>query len=392
MNPRTNPYAPGAGSPPPELAGRDELIERAAIALDRIRGGKAARSLILVGLRGVGKTVLLNRLQRDAEGRGIHTLWIEAPEGRSLPAIIAPALRAALLRLDRRASATQAARRALAALAGFVNAVKVRYGDLELSMDIPPVSGLADSGDLEADLAELFAAAGEAAREQDTALILIIDELQLMAEPDLAILSAALHSCAQRQLPITLLAAGLPQLLSQTGQAKSYVERLFDYAEIGRLDTEAAARALTAPAAKAGVKFSLDGLQEILRQTDGYPYFLQEWGKHAWNVAAASPIRADDVHVATRNALAYLDASFFRVRFERLTPREKKYLRGMAELGAGPHRSSAVADQLGGKVTSLSPIRNTLVAKGMIYSPRHGEVAFTVPLFDGFMKRMIPAL
>lgn len=392
MNPRTNPYAPGAGSPPPELAGRDELIERAAVALDRIRGGKAARSLILVGLRGVGKTVLLNRLQRDAEGRGIHTLWIEAPEGRSLPAIIAPALRAALLRLDRRASATQAARRALAALAGFVNGVKVRYGDLELSMDVPPVNGLADSGDLDADLAELFASAGEAAREQDTALILIIDELQLMAASDLAILSAALHSCAKRQLPITMLAAGLPQLLSQTGQAKSYVERLFHFAEIGRLDTDAAARALTAPAAKAGVKFSLDGLQEILRQTDGYPYFLQEWGKHAWDVAAASPIRADDVHVATRNALAYLDASFFRVRFERLTPREKKYLRGMAELGPGPHRSSVVADQLGGKVTSLSPIRNALVAKGMIYAPRHGEVAFTVPLFDGFMKRMIPAL
>jgi len=390
VNPRDNPYAPGAGTPPPELAGRDPLIERAAIALDRIRSGKAARSLILVGLRGVGKTVLLNRIQRDAEGRGIHTLWIEAPEQRSLPAIIAPSLRAGLLRLDRRASASNTARRALAALTGFVNSVKVRYGDLELSVDVPPVSGLADSGDLDSDLAELLASAGEAARDQGTALVLIIDELQSIAEPELAILSSALHHCAQRQLPITMLAAGLPQLLGRTGKAKSYVERLFDFTEIGRLEPEAAARALTAPAAKAGVRFSLDGLQEILHQTDGYPYFLQEWGKHAWDVAAVSPIRAEDIHIATRNALACLDASFFRVRYERLTPREKHYLRGMAELGPGPHRSSAVAGQLGGKVTALSPIRNTLVAKGMIYSSRHGEVAFTVPLFDGFMKRMMP--
>ena len=390
MDPRLNPYAPGAGIPPPELAGRDDLIERAAIALDRIRAGRAEKSLILIGLRGVGKTVLLNRIMLDSEARGIHCIRLEAPEGRSLPAMLAPALRAALIKLDRGAAAGNLTKRALGALAGFISAFRVKYGDIEVAVEAPPEKGLADSGDLEVDLADLLAAVAEAARERGTAAVLFIDELQYVPEEQLAALITALHHCAQRQLPITLVGAGLPQLVGQMGRAKSYAERLFEFPEVGPLDMAAAQQALTAPAAKEGAAFKPDALAEILQQTQRYPYFLQEWGKHAWAAADSSPITVDDIHVATRTALADLDASFFRVRFDRLTPTEKNYLRAMAELGAGPHKSGDISAQMGRTVQSLGPTRSALIAKGMIYSPQHGDTAFTVPLFDGFMKRTMP--
>jgi hypothetical protein len=390
MDPRTNPYSPGAGTPPPELAGRDGIIERAAIALDRIRAGRAARSLILYGLRGVGKTVLLNRIRIDAEARAIVTVRMEAPEERSLPALLAPALRAALLRLNRLEAVRAGAHKALRALAGFVGAMKVKYRDIEVALDAEPEKGLADSGDLNTDLSELMLAAGHAAAARKTAIVLFIDEMQYVAEDELAALITALHGANQAQLPLTLVAAGLPQLLGQTGRAKSYAERLFEFVSIDRLDKEAAKAALCVPAEKESVRFAPKAITVILEQTQCYPYFLQEWGKHSWNVAAASPISGSAAAEATEQALAELDSSFFRVRFDRLTPSEKRYMRAMAELGPGPHRSGDVAELLEKKVTTVAPTRNSLIAKGMIYSPSHGDTAFTVPLFDGFMKRIMP--
>ena len=391
MDPRQNPYAPGAGTPPPELAGRDEVIERAAVALDRIRAGKAARSVILHGLRGVGKTVLLNRIRLDAEARGLATVRIEAPEERSLPALLAPALRRALFQLRRIDGAKAGLQKALRALGGFASALKVKYADIEVGLDLDLEHGLADSGDLDADLADLLASVGEAAAERNTAVILFIDELQYVPQDQLAALIMALHSANQAQLPVTMVAAGLPQLVGQTGRAKSYAERLFEFVQIDRLDTPAARTALCVPAQKEGVAFTGPAIDIILEQTQGYPYFLQEWGKHSWDVAKASPISGEDAEHATQEALAELDASFFRVRFDRLTPAERRYMRAMAELGGGPHRSGDIADRLERKVTNVAPIRNALIEKGMLYSPAHGDTAFTVPLFDGFMKRIMPA-
>jgi hypothetical protein len=366
-------------------------IEQAAVALDRIRAGRAAKSLIFYGLRGVGKTVLLNRIRRDAEARGIVAVSMEAPEERSFPALLAPSLRSALIRLDRREALKAGTRKALSALAGFVSSLKFKYQDIEMHLDADPEKGLADSGDLNNDLGDLLAAVGEAAAERKTAIVLFIDELQYVREEQLAALITALHNAtSQRQLPVTLVAAGLPQLLGQTGRAKSYAERLFEFVSIDQLDANAATAALCVPAEKFNVAFERKAITEILHQTRCYPYFLQEWGKHSWNVADSSPIRHNDAMIANDRAIAELDAGFFRVRFDRLTPVEKRYMRAMAELGSGPHRSGDVADLLGKKVTAVAPHRSSLIAKGMIYSPSHGDTAFTVPLFDGFMKRIMP--
>ena len=392
MDPRRNPYAPGAGTPPPELAGRDDLIERAAIALDRIRAGRSARSLILYGLRGVGKTVLLNRIRLDAEARGILSVKIEAPEERSLPALLAPALRATLLRLSRNEAAKALVSEAWRALAGFIKSLKIKYQDIEVGLDVEAEPGLADSGDLDSDLTELLAAVGAAAAGRETAVVLFIDELQYVPPDQLGSLIGALHETNQEQRPITLVGAGLPQLVGQFGRAKSYAERLFEFVSIDRLDRDAAEAALSVPAAAEGVDYDVQAVAEILGQTQCYPYFLQEWGKHSWDLADGSPIDLRDAQEATLQALAELDGSFFRVRFDRLTPTEKRYMRAMAELGPGPHRSGDIAEVLNRKVTTVAPVRNGLIAKGMIYSPAYGDTAFTVPLFDGFMKRIMPTV
>lgn len=390
MDPIGNPYSPGAGSPPPELAGRDELREQVRIGIARIRRGNASKSVLLVGLRGVGKTVLLDQMRKDAETAGVHTVRIEAPEGRSLPALLAPQLRLALLRLSRVDSAKDMAQRGLRALAGFVKALKFTYTDIEIGIDFDPEPGLADNGDLEGDLAALLEQVGLAAKNGQTAVVIFVDELQYVKEDQLAALISALHRCAQGKLPLTVVGAGLPQLRGNTGRAKSYAERLFDFPMIGRLADSEAELAIVKPAKDAGVDYTPDAVSAIISQTRGYPYFLQEWGKHSWDVARESPITASDVDVASITAIAALDESFFRVRFDRLTPTEKTYLRAMAELGAGPHRSGDIAEKQGKAVTSLGPIRNNLIAKGMIWSPNHGDTAFTVPLFDEFMKRIMP--
>jgi hypothetical protein len=392
MDPRTNPYAPGAGTLPPELAGRDELIEKAAVALDRFRSGLAARSMLLVGLRGVGKTVLLTRIAQESEARGFVVVSMEAPEKRSLPALLIPHLRSALLKLDRVAAAGNLVEQALKALGGFVSAMKLKYQDVEFGVDLGSTPGVADSGDFEHDLIDLFIEVGKAAKQKRTAVVFFLDELQYVAEDEFASLITALHKCAQNQLPVVLIGAGLPQLVGRAGRAKSYAERLFEFPEIRPLTDEDARQALVVPAAERGVQYEDGALKEILRQTQAYPYFLQEWGKHCWQCADESPITHGDAISATELAIAELDASFFRVRFDRLTPSEKRYLRAMAELDPGTRRSGDIAQVLNKEVQSVAPTRATLIGKGMIYSPSHGENSFTVPLFDGYMKRVMPAL
>lgn len=385
-----SPFAPGAGTPPPELAGRDLLRERVRIAIERVRRGLPTKSILMVGLRGVGKTVLLDRMRRDAEAVGIQTLRVEAPEDRSLPAILAPELRQALLRLSRNERAKAFAHRALRGLAGFAKALKVKYQDIEVGLDFDPEPGLADNGDLEHDLQALLEVAGVAAQNAETALALFVDELQYVEEEELAALIIALHRTAQGTLPVVLVGAGLPQLRGRTGRAKSYAERLFDFPEVGPLDPTAAKWAISKPAQDNGVEVAPQALDRIVLETRCYPYFVQEWGKHAWDAADDSPITEEDVVAASAIAIAALDESFFRVRFDRLTPAEKRYLRAMAELGPGPHRSGDIAKELALKVTSLGPTRGQLIAKGMIWSPSHGDTAFTVPLFDEFMQRIMP--
>ena len=390
MDPIRNPYAPGAGTPPPELAGRDEIRETARIALERARVGRSSKSLLMVGLRGVGKTVLLDRIREDAEAGSIYALRVEAPESRSLPAVLAPQLRIALLKLSHRERAGQLAQRALRALAGFASGLKVRYQDIEISLDYDPEPGLADNGDLESDLQALLEAVGEAAKAESACVALFVDELQYVKEDELAALIMALHRTAQRQLPVIMLGAGLPQMRGNMGRAKSYAERLFAFPEIGALSPTDARRAIAKPAQAEGVVIDDDALDAIIDQTRCYPYFLQEWGKHTWDVAESSPITAANVAVASQLATAALDESFFLVRFDRLTPSEKKYMRAMAQLGPGPHRSGDIAGELNRSVNSLAPTRSQLINKGTIWSPSHGDTAFTVPMFDEFMLRIMP--
>jgi len=391
MDPIRNPYSPGAGTPPPELAGRDELREQVYIAIERIKLGRSSKSVLMIGLRGVGKTVLLDQMRNRAESNGHYTIRIEAPEQRSLPGILAPQLRQALIKLSRIEKAKSLAQRALRALAGFAK-LKVKYEDLEVGLDFEPEPGLADNGDLESDLQDLLVAVGEAAQAADSSFILFIDELQYVPVDQLAHLIAALHKTTQLSLPVTLVGAGLPQLTGQMGKAKSYAERLFDFPFIGALHPDQAREALAIPAEDEGVTFQPEALDYIIEQTQGYPYFLQEWGKHSWDIATTTPITLSDCQLATESATAALDASFFRVRFDRLTPLEKRYLRAMAELGPGPHRSGDVADTLGRTSQSLAPTRAKLISKGMVWSPSHGDTAFTVPLFDQYMKRIMPTL
>ena len=389
MDRRTNPYAPGAGTPPPELVGRDELIEDAEIALDRLRNGLAAKSLLMVGLWGVGKTVLLNRILLDATDRGFECVLIEAPEDRSLPGALAGPLNSALIRMSRSAAAGELARRARRALAGFVSAMKLGFDDIMFSIDIDKEEGVADSGDLDTDLTSLLQVVGDAARARGTALALFIDEMQYVEERQLGALIAALHRTAQRQLPVTLIGSGLPQLVGHAGSAKSYAERMFSFPEVGPLSHEAAARAVEVPAKRLGVTYSAAALDEILRITECYPYFLQEWGSACWRVAQGPTVSRSDVEAATPIAVGELDTTFFRVRFERTTPFERHYLRAMAGLGPGPHRSGEIARVLGRAVQRVAPTRARLMKKGMIYSPAHGDTAFTVPLFDQYLKRVM---
>lgn len=382
-----NPFAPGAGSPPPELAGRDAVLEQARVTLGRIQRDRSAKSVMVVGLRGVGKTVLLNRIVGVAEEQGYLAELLEAPENKSLAALLAPALRSLILKLDRGEQVSAAVRRAFRVLRGFAAAIKVSYNDIEIGLDGETEPGVADSGDLEADVQDLLLSVGEAAKDRKTAVALVIDELQYLSEIEMSALIVGMHKVSQKQLPLALFGAGLPQLVGLTGRSKSYAERLFDFPQAGPLSYDECVKALRGPAVQEGADFTDRAIGRIYELTEGYPYFLQEWGYHSWLTANQSPIDIADVDEATPKAIAALDRSFFRVRFDRLTPAEKRYLRAMASLGAGPHRSGDIAHQLGVKVSSTGPVRASLISKGMVYSPAHGDTAFTVPLFDQFMRR-----
>lgn len=392
MDPVTNPFSPGAGAPPPELVGRQDVLERAEILLQRVKQGRSAKSILLTGLRGVGKTVLLNEIKRRALSAGYRTILVETPEHAGLLPHLTPQVRGLLLELDRSAGASARVRRALGVLKSFASAVRVGYSGLEVSLDFEPETGVADSGDLENDLAGLFVAVAEAAKDRETAISLLIDELQYISELELRALTMAMHRLVQEQLPFVLVGAGLPTLPGLAGRARSYAERLFDFPTIGALSREEADRAIESPVTAAGVAIDRSALDEIYAKTQGYPYFLQEWAYQTWNRAAGSPIRLSAVLEASPIVSRRLDEGFFRVRFDRLTRGERRYLRAMAEVAPADRTTGRVAEILGFKVTSLGPTRANLISKGMVYSPEHGRLDFPVPLFDDFMKRTMPAL
>lgn len=388
MEAARNPYAPGAGTPPPTLAGRDTLLRAAKVAMERIQLGRPAKSFIAVGLRGVGKTVIMNEVQKIAETEGFHSVYIEAYDEIKLPEALAKALRPVVLRLSRKEAAHRLAARAWAGLRNFASAFNVSFQGVDLSINAE--EGLADTGDITVDLPDLLVSIGEATKAMGSALSIIIDEVQYLSESDMAALIMALHRCNQKSLPVILFGAGLPQLRAKMGDAKSYVERLFDFPQVDALPIEDAKIAIEKPANDEGVEYTADALAEILRVTACYPYFIQEWGHFAWETAQSSPITRSDIIHSHDIAIAKLDQSFFRVRLDRMTPTERRYMRALAELGPGSHRSGDIAKAYGAHVTSVAPLRSGLIAKGMIYSPAHGDTAFTVPLFDEFMRREMP--
>ena len=390
MDPLLNPFVPGAGAQPPELTGRRDLLEQARIALGRTRLGRPSKSFIATGLRGTGKTVLLQRVRAIAEADAFQTCMIEAHEHARLNDLLVPHVRRLILHLDRLGALNEQVKRALRVLKSFMSALKISYADVELELDVSSEVGSADSGNLESDLTELLLALGRAAAAREVGVALIVDEVQFLSVRDLGALIMALHRTTQHTLPIVLIGAGLPQVLNLAGRSKSYAERMFEFPSVGPLCREDARLALTAPVEKQGVSWTDAAFAKVWEDTGGYPYFVQEWGYHAWNAATGPVITETDVVKASDVAVRQLDESFFRVRFGRLTPRERDYLRAMAELGPGPHRSIAIADLLGGRVQALSSYRARLIDKGMIYSPEYGDTAFSVPLFDRFLKRTMP--
>ena len=385
-----NPFSPGAGSPPPELVGRTGVLEQAGVLLKRTKLKRSEKCLLLTGLRGVGKTVLLNEMEGMARDEGYKTILTEAHEEKSLAALVAPDFRRLLYDLNPAVGAGNKVRRGLAVLKGFLAGVKVSMWGVEVGVDIEAERGTADSGDIEIDLPNLFVAVAEAADERQASIALLIDEIQYLKRTELSALIMAMHKMQQRRLPLVLMGAGLPILPALAGESKSYAERLFDFPDIGALSKPDAAKAIEDPLQAAGVSIAGEALDRIFDLTMGYPYFLQEWGYQVWNHARSSPIDRAIVEAASPDVVRRLDGSFFRVRFDRLTPKEKEFLRAMAEIGPGPYRSSEVASILKVGLKATGPVRASLIKKGMIYSPSHGEMAFTVPLFDDFMRRSIP--
>ncbi len=390
MDPILNPYSPNAGAPPPALVGRDALLAAFAVALKRIQIGRSQKSMLPTGLRGVGKTVLLNRFVEEARALGYLVGQIEAAESETFVEALVTEARKTLYELSAIAKIRSAVSKAFGVLKSFT----LTFGltDLSVRLGVDPQVGAGDSGVLSTDLTALFVAIGEAAREEGTAVLIAIDELQYLNEEQLAAIIMAVHRITQLALPLLVVGTGLPQLPALAGNAKSYAERLFDYPNVGALSRDEVFEAIRRPAQAAGIDIEDDALLRLYNITKGYPYFIQEWAYSVWNFATHSPITLDDVNRVEFEVLARLDESFFRVRYDRLTPREKQYLRAMAELGAGPHRSGDIATIRNVRVETLSPLRNGLIKKGMIYSPQHGDTAFTVPLFDAFMRRTIPTL
>jgi hypothetical protein len=390
VDPVRNPFAPGAGSNPPELAGREAIIEDARVAIERALLCKPSRSQMFLGLHGVGKTVLLNTVENMATDRGHLTTSIEAPEKKPLGEQLLPRIHQVLRKLSIIDNAKAKTHDAMRALRSFASVFRLEYGDMAIAVD--PEVGVADSGDLESDLPELFVRVGEAAKAAGKGWTLLIDEVQYLSETDLAALIGSLHKINQKELPVLFFGAGLPQVAALSGDAKSYAERLFHYPEVGALSEKDAKAAIRQPILDEGARIDDAALEEILLKTKGYPYFLQEWGHQSWNLASGDTITLDDTKQAEKETLVRLDQGFFKVRFDRLTPKEREYVIAMAKQGNGPYRSSDIADALGETQQSLGPRRAQIISKGMIYSPSHGDVAFTVPMFNDYLLRNLASL
>lgn len=388
MDRLTNPYTPGSGPQPPFLAGREGILDDGRVAIERMKRGLHSQGIVLLGLRGVGKTVLLNRFLGMAENKAILTAKIEAYEGMSLAAGLAPELRQLLYRLDLLAAATHKMKIAANTLRNFIGAFKVRVSDVELGIDV--AHGQASSGDIAQDLPTLIVSVSEAAKSADAQIAIFIDEMQYLSVDELTAIAMAMHEVSQRNLPAVFFGAGLPQLSALIGNAREYAERLFLYPEIGPLGEAEAAEAITKPAANLGVQFRPAAVDKILDLSQRYPYFLQVWGQVVWNAAKRSPIQPKDVDFASSAAESYLDTHFFKVRFKRATEVQLKYLRAMAELGPGSQKTGDIAALLGVSSNQANPIRQQLIAKGIIWGPQFGKTEFTVPMFDQFMKRQMP--
>src|SRR5580704_2062017 len=390
MDPVRNPYAPGAGQRPPELTGRDREISQFEVVLERIARGRPERSMVLTGLRGVGKTVLLNTFRSMALQRLWGTGKIEARPGQSIRRPVAAALHMAVRELAPRHRAPDRVEWFLGVLKAFAlhdpKAPKGSTVTLGLGIDVPTQRGRADSGDLEVDLTELFAEAASVAADLGVGIALFVDEMQDVPADDVSALCAACHELSQTGGPLIVVGAGLPHLPSVLSASKSYSERLFRYVSIDRLDRESADIALLAPARREGADFEQGALDALYAAADGYPYFVQAYGKVTWDVAAASPVTAHDVSVATPVAASELAVGFFGSRYERATPAEREYMRAMALLGDDPVQTAQVADELGRKPSSVSPARDNLIKKGLIYSSERGLIAFTVPHFGRFLR------
>jgi hypothetical protein len=394
MDPVRNPYAPGAGQRPPELAGRDTELSAFDVVLERIAHGRPERSLVLTGLRGVGKTVLLNQLRSAAISRGWGTGKIEARPEQSLRRPVSSALHMALRELGPRHRDQESMEEVLGVLKAFAQRqapdnAKVR-DRWQPGIDVPAATGRADSGDMEIDLVELLSDAAGLAGDIGSGIALFIDEMQDVQPDDVSAICAACHELSQQGAPLIVVGAGLPHLPAVLSASKSYSERLFRYLRIDRLDREAADRALLAPAAREDVEFAPAALDALYEAADGYPYFVQAYGKVTWDLAASSPISADDVRMASPVAEAELAVGFGGARYDRATPAEREYMHAMAELG-GPNgaavATSEVAVSLGRKPASLSPARDALIKKGLVYSAERGQIAFTVPHFGRYLLR-----
>lgn len=385
MDPYRNPFAPGAGSRPPELAGRDVVLEHARVSCGRAINGRSARSMMLLGLRGTGKTVLLNEVGKIAEQAGLLVSKVESPEEESLARLLYPEMRKVMRSLSTVEAAKQIANRGLKGLRGFASIFKIDIAGVEVGVE--PEPGLADSGNLQYDLPDLFNVIGRAAQAAGKGWILLIDEVQYLSEADLRALIVSMHKMSQEGLPVLLVGAGLPQVARLAGEAKSYAERLFLYPEINALDADAAAKAVLKPILDEEASIAEAALQEIVVRTKGYPFFLQEWASTAWNCAEGPEISLDDVVQSYSETLALLDAGFFRVRIDQLTPSEVLFVRAMSQLGDGPYAVGDIAKAMGRTQSSLGPIRAKVIAKGMAYSTDHGVLDFTVPLFAEFMRR-----
>lgn len=385
-----NPFNPGAGSRPPLLVGRDDQIEAMTVAIQRLALGRFERSLLLKGLRGVGKTVLLNEFGRIADQEGWLHSHLEATEDVRIASAMATLARRVLLELSVKERAKARARRALGVLRSFVK-VHVPVGEAgTLVIDFEPQPGRADSGQLDGDLSGLFAELGETARDVGTGVLLTIDEIQYLQRGDLSALIVGLHRISQLGLPLLVAGAGLPSLPGLAGEARSYAERLFTYVDIGSLSHGDAMRAVVQPTEDEGGRWSSDALERVIADTEGYPYFLQEFGKQAWNTAEGPEITMVDVEAAVLLAIDDLDRGFFRARIDKTTDAERDYLRAMAALGGpGPYKSGDVSRQMGKKTTQTGPVRDSLIKRGLCYAPRHGELAFTVPMFDAFVRRAL---